>query len=94
MVFIQNPRLAKEMGVKGKEIVYRNFTLSEYAKQFEKHYEQQLSTSNKETYSRPLRAAITPIFSRLRYMSTLFFHHHIVSCFGVNETLSKETHHE
>ncbi|OCH21251.1 glycosyltransferase family 4 protein [Aliivibrio logei] len=94
MVFIQNPRLAKEMGVKGKEIVYRNFTLSEYAKQFEKHYEQQLSTSNKETYSRPLRAAITPIFSRLRYMSTLFFHHHIVSRFGVNETLSKETHHE
>lgn len=71
MVFIHNPHLAEQMGRKGKETVYRYFSLSQYTKQFEAVYEEQLSTTATTPYARPLTQALHPVFSNLAYISNL-----------------------
>ncbi|MUJ25347.1 glycosyltransferase [Aliivibrio fischeri] len=92
MVFIQNPHLASRLGKKGKETVYRYFTLSQYAQQFENIYEEQLI--NNQSHTQPLWVAINPIFNNLAYILKLFVRSHIASHFRSNDDLSKEAHHE
>ncbi|MGF1807469.1 glycosyltransferase family 4 protein, partial [Aliivibrio sifiae] len=65
MVFIQNPYLAARMGQRGKETVYRHFTLSHYTKQFETIYEQQLDIPTDSTYSKPFWQTIQPLLSNV-----------------------------
>lgn len=65
MVLIKNPYLADRMGRKGKETVYRHFTLSHYTQQFENIYEQQLTTTTKSTYSRPFWQTLQPFLSNV-----------------------------
>jgi hypothetical protein len=63
MVLMNNPYLANRMGRRGKETVYRHFTLSHYTQQFEHIYEKQLSTTTKSRYSRPFWQTIQPLLS-------------------------------
>ncbi len=65
MVFIQNPYLTARMGQRGKETVYRHFTLSHYTKQFETIYEQQLDIPTDSTYSKPFWQTIQPLLSNV-----------------------------
>ena len=90
MVFIQNPYLAKRMGRKGKETVYRHFTLTHYTKKFETIYEQQLNTLTSSRYSRPFWSAIHPLLSNISYLSKLFIHNHITPYFSTRKITNKE----
>ncbi|MGR6831750.1 glycosyltransferase family 4 protein [Aliivibrio wodanis] len=94
MVFIQNPHLAEQMGKKGKETVYRYFTLSQYTKQFETVYEKQLSTATTAPYSRPLWSALHPIFSNITYLSKLFIRKYFLPNFNSKKLPNKERNHE
>lgn len=94
MVFIQNPHLAEQMGRKGKETVYRYFTLSQYSQQFENVYEEQLNNSKKISYARPFWQAIQPILSNVTYLSTLFIRNHFIPHFSFKKRANKETNHE
>lgn len=94
MVFIQNPHLAEQMGRKGKETVYRYFTLSQYSKQFENVYEEQLNNSETTSYARPFWHAIHPILSNVTYLYKLFIHTHLIPRFSSKKIPNKETNHE
>lgn len=94
MVLIQNPHLTKQMGRKGKETVYRYFTLSHYTQQFESVYEQQLNSSEATSYARPFWHAIHPILSNVTYLSKLFIRNHLIPHFSFKKIPNKETNHE